>query len=65
MSKIENTVESLSDRLEKSREKLAKLRNLREEVGSNILVETAWIRYLEEQIARLKGMTASNDADKV
>lgn len=53
---IENTVESLSDRLEKSREKLKKLRNLRDEIGSNILVETAWVRYLEEQIARLKKM---------
>lgn len=53
---IENTVESLSERLEKSREKLAKLRNLREEIGSNILVESAWVRYLEEQIARLKKM---------
>jgi hypothetical protein len=62
---IENTVESLSDRLEKSREKLKKLRNLRDEIGSNILVEAAWVRYLEEQIARLKGMTASNDAGKV
>ena len=56
-NRIENTVESLSDRLEKSREKLKKLRNFREEVGSKIIVENAWIRYLEEQIEVLKGKT--------
>jgi hypothetical protein len=33
---------------------LKELRNLREEVGSKIIVENAWIRYLEEQIEVLK-----------
>lgn len=56
-NRIENTVESLSNRLQKSREKLKELRNLREEVGSKIIVENAWIRYLEEQIEVLKGKT--------
>lgn len=53
-NRIENTVENLSNRLQKSREKLKELRNLREEVGSKIIVENAWIRYLEEQIEVLK-----------
>ena len=54
LNRIENTVENLSNRLQKSREKLKELRNLREEVGSKIIVENAWIRYLEEQIEVLK-----------
>ena len=54
MTKIENTVESLTSQLEKTRENLEKLRNLRKEAGSKILVEESWRRYLEEQIKNLK-----------
>lgn len=54
MAKIENTVESLTSQLEKTRENLEKLRNLRKEAGSKILVEESWRRYLEEQIKNLK-----------
>lgn len=54
MAKIENTVESLTSQLEKTKENLEKLRNLRKDAGSKILVEEAWRRYLEEQIKNLK-----------
>ena len=54
MAKIENTVESLTSQLEKTKENLEKLRNLRKEAGSKILVEESWRRYLEEQIKNLK-----------
>ena len=54
MAKIENTVESLTNQLEKTRGNLEKLRNLRKEAGSKILVEESWRRYLEEQIKNLK-----------
>ena len=54
MTKIENTVESLTNQLEKTRGNLEKLRNLRKEAGSKILVEESWRRYLEEQIKNLK-----------
>ena len=54
MTKIENTVESLTNQLEKTRGNLEKLRNLRKEAGSKILVEESWRRYLEEQIKYLK-----------
>ena len=54
MAKIENTVESLTNQLEKTKENLEKLRNLRKEAGSKILVEEAWRRYLEAQIKNLK-----------
>ena len=54
MTKIENTVESLTSQLEKTRGNLEKLRNLRKEAGSKILVEESWRRYLEEQIKNLK-----------
>lgn len=54
MAKIENTIESLSDQLEKTRENLEKLRNFRREVESKIIAEEAWRRYLEMQIGRLK-----------
>lgn len=57
LNRIENTVDNLSSRLQKSREKLKELRNLREEVGSKIIVENAWIRYLEEQIEVLKNQS--------
>ena len=57
LNRIDNTVESLSNRLQRSREKLKELRNLREEVGSKIIVENAWIRYLEEQIEVLKNQS--------
>jgi hypothetical protein len=65
MSKIENTVEALTARLQKSTEKSKELRNLRAEIGSKILVEDAWIRYLEHQIEVLKGTSASNDAGEI
>jgi hypothetical protein len=54
MAKIENTVESLTNQLEKTKENLEKLRNLRKDAGSKILVEEAWRRYLEAQIKNLK-----------
>ena len=54
MTKIENTVESLTSQLEKTKENLEKLRNLRKEAGSKILVEESWRRYLEAQIKNLK-----------
>jgi hypothetical protein len=54
MTKIENTVESLTSQLEKTKENLKKLRNLRKEAGSKILVEESWRRYLEEQIKNWK-----------
>jgi len=50
---IENTVDGLTDRLIKTKENLQKLRNLRSEIGSKIIVEEAWARYLESQIAKL------------
>jgi hypothetical protein len=56
MSRIDNTVESLTDSLNKSVENLQKLRNLRSEIGSKIIVEESWRRYLESQIDRLKRM---------
>jgi hypothetical protein len=59
--KIEDNVDSLSDRLQKSRKKLKELRNLRSEIGSKIIVEDAWIRYLEDQIERLKVGSVSQD----
>jgi polysaccharide deacetylase 2 family uncharacterized protein YibQ len=59
--KIEDNVDNLSDRLQKSRKKLKELRNLRNEIGSKIIVEDAWIRYLESQIKRLKVSSVSQD----
>jgi hypothetical protein len=56
MSRIENTVENLSAQLQKTTENLKKLRNLRDEIGSKIIVEESWRRYLEEQIGRLRDL---------
>ena len=65
MNRIENTVENLTDRLNKSVENLQKLRNLRSEIGSKILVEEAWSRYLESQIAKLSNAKrVSNDTEE-
>ena len=57
MGKVENTVEDLSSRLAKTTENLKKLRNLRDEIGSKIIAEEAWRRYLEDQIDRLKRLS--------
>ena len=57
MSRIESTVEDLSSRLTKTTENLKKLRNLRDEIGSKIIAEEAWRRYLEDQIDRLKRLS--------
>ena len=57
MSRIGNTVEDLSSRLAKTTENLKKLRNLRAEIGSKIIAEEAWRRYLEDQIDRLKRLS--------
>jgi len=65
MSATENTINNLTDRLTKTRENLQKLRNLRSEIGSKIIVEEAWSRYLESQIAKLSNAKrVSNDTEE-
>ena len=50
---IEDNVERLTEELQKSEEKLKRLRNLRREVGSKCIAEDAWRRYLQERINKL------------
>lgn len=50
---IEDTVEKLTEELQKSEEKLKHLRNLRKEIGSKCIAEDAWRRYLQERIEKL------------
>jgi hypothetical protein len=57
---IENTVESLTKRLKESEKKLKELRNLKLETESKILVETAWLRYIRDQIEVLKKVESTS-----
>ena len=56
MPMITNTVDCLEKKLAETETKLAKLRNFRADVGSKIIVEDAWRRYLEQQIQTLRAM---------
>lgn len=54
MTKIVNTVERLTEELEKSKQKLKELRNLQDDVESKILVENSWMRFIRDRLAELK-----------
>lgn len=51
---IEDTVEKLTEELQKSEEKLKHLRNLRKEIGSKCIAEDAWRRYLRGRLEQLQ-----------
>lgn len=57
---IENTVECLEKKLSESEEKLRNLRNFQKELGSKIIVEDAWRRYLRDQLVRLKSANSNS-----
>jgi len=51
---IENNINSLTQKLRESDEKIKNLRNLRADIESKLIVENAWQRYIRDQIAVLK-----------
>lgn len=51
---MHNTVESLTQKVYESEQKIKNLRNLRKDIESKLLVENAWLRYIRDQIAVLK-----------
>ena len=62
LSGTNETVENLTEEIEKSKEESKRLRNLYEELQSKITVENSWRRYLLHRLERLKEVGASNDA---
>jgi hypothetical protein len=57
---IKDTVEDLTERIEKSKEESKRLRNLYEELKSKITVENSWRRYLIYKLNKLKESEQSN-----
>lgn len=57
---IKDTVEDLTERIEKSKEESKRLRNLYEELKSKITVENSWRRYLIYKLNRLNESKKSN-----
>ncbi len=57
---IKDTVEDLTERIEKSKEESKRLRNLYEELQSKITVENSWRRYLIYKLNKLKESEQSN-----
>ena len=51
---MHNTIESLTQKMYESEQKIKNLRNLRKDIESKLLVENAWLRYIRDQIAVLK-----------
>ena len=51
---MHNTIESLTQKVYESEQKIKNLRNLRKDIESKLLVESAWLRYIRDQIAALK-----------
>jgi benzoyl-CoA reductase/2-hydroxyglutaryl-CoA dehydratase subunit BcrC/BadD/HgdB len=62
LSGTNETVENLTEEIEKSKEESKRLRNLYAELRSKITVENSWRRYLIYRLNRLKEVGASNDA---
>lgn len=58
---IEDNLPSLTAELNKSKEKLKKLRNLRAEIGSKYIAEDAWRRYLEDRIHKLEQVEVTSN----
>lgn len=63
LSGTNETVENLTEEIEKSKEESKRLRNLYEELKSKITVENSWRRYLQYRLNRLRQLGASNDAE--
>jgi hypothetical protein len=57
---IENNIESLTQKVYESEQKIKNLRNLRKDIESKLLVENAWQRYIRDQIAVLKQVESTN-----
>jgi vacuolar-type H+-ATPase subunit I/STV1 len=54
------TVENLTEEIEKSKEESKRLRNLYEELKSKITVENAWRRYLQYRLNRVRNGESDN-----
>lgn len=57
---IQDTIEDLTERIQKSKEEYKKLRNLYEEIRSKIAGESAFRRYLQYRLNNLKKVDNSN-----
>ena len=57
---MHNTVESLTQKVYESEQKIKDLRNLRKDIESKLLVENAWLRYIRDQIAVLKQVKSTS-----
>jgi len=60
MTMIENNINSLSQKLRESDEKIKNLRNLRTDIESKLIVENAWSRYIRDQIVVLKQVKSTS-----
>lgn len=58
---MHNTVESLTQKVYESEQKIKNLRNLRKDIESKLLVENAWLRYIRDQIAVLKQVESTKN----
>ena len=57
---IENNINSLTQKLRESDEKIKNLRNLRADIESKLIVENAWSRYIRDQIVVLKQVKSTS-----
>lgn len=60
MTMIENNINSLSQKLRESDDKIKNLRNLRTDIESKLIVENAWSRYIRDQIVVLKQVKSTS-----
>ena len=58
---MHNTIESLTQKMYESEQKIKNLRNLRKDIESKLLVENAWLRYIRDQIAVLKQVESTKN----